>query len=767
MTIRGARWFVACAALVLAGLAPGVRAEDDAEARRIDWDVYQRDVKSIERAVVHLAAEARSRGASEVLVALDQITFHPPPGHNEWTEAHDYAGDLAAWLAAIESWAKRGPTIHVVGTLGPAPLRVGPPGWQDAVTKALDYDWYEDSSFRGFEPAVRWIHRWTPRAQGMVVLIASEFGPERWADHGRLGVLQGDESWREHLRDPGDYWDEEAVGNALERVGAALLVVAPEVLFGDELPLPALPAAPWASRPRRPPVVRLDLPEAADSTKPRTPAPEKPEAQRPSKAALRRQLDTLLTPWFPDPAHRERIIDRILAEVPKPAPAGESAMPPAPPPPPADGETPPPGGRGPAPPTSGGAPTPPPAPKELILYGRRFRSDTALWFPHYGGTVLLNDHTPSAFGYWPYARSAARTGGRYLGYPFPPAEWLDACPRDAHQLKRLAPELMGRSRILKARANDPALQALSRAEDLVLRGTPWSDRWGTQVARGWDAFETVRPLDLTRGFRPRRKPFDTHQSGTHGEFERRGKRLAELVLEYDAALDILDRALKRVADGKDTKSHPRSVADLRLARFWFSMSAFHLDALGIYMREIERFVPKDFDLKHARLIVTYLPAIRMSDCLDAYDDRVLTPEAEAAHPRVVHRAWRRLGTLVWPDRHVVPGQQGNLLNIPEDDPNYRAKRSLSSVLLHLDRRLMPRALEMIEAGREVMRHHARTPWGWTTYYSEAHTFVYLPVNEAVWAAPRSGTEDEDEPGPVTPSPVPRGGSSPGGPTTPR
>ena len=88
------------------------------------------------------------------------------------------------------------------------------------------------------------------------------------------------------------------------------------------------------------------------------------------------------------------------------------------------------------------------------------------------------------------------------------------------------------------------------------------------------------------------------------------------------------------------------------------------------------------------------------------------------------------------------------------------------MLRHLDRRLMRRALDMIEAARQIMRHHGRTPWGWATYYSEAHTFVFLPVGPAVWGSRRTGAEDEDEPGPVTPTPRGGGGSSPGGPTTP-
>ena len=109
----------------------------------------------------------------------------------------------------------------------------------------------------------------------------------------------------------------------------------------------------------------------------------------------------------------------------------------------------------------------------------------------------------------------------------------------------------------------------------------------------------------------------------------------------------------------------------------------------------------------------------------------------------------------------MPGQQGNILKIPPNDPKFRAKRDLDRVLKHLDPRLRPRALEMIAAAQEVMRHHARTPWGWSVYYSEAQCFFFDPVDQGLDVRPRDGTE----PPPDVPwSPTPRG-STPGGPTS--
>jgi hypothetical protein len=121
---------------------------------------------------------------------------------------------------------------------------------------------------------------------------------------------------------------------------------------------------------------------------------------------------------------------------------------------------------------------------------------------------------------------------------------------------------------------------------------------------------------------------------------------------------------------------------------------------------------------------------------------------------------------------VIPGvkhQQGNLLDIPLKDPLFRARRELDRVLLHLDERLKPHAIDMIESARRVMERYARTPWGWTTYYTVAYTFVWHPVPPEKGPTgpmgPVGPTPTSEEPqAPVTPG---GGGSSGGGPTTGR
>jgi hypothetical protein len=233
-----------------------------------------------------------------------------------------------------------------------------------------------------------------------------------------------------------------------------------------------------------------------------------------------------------------------------------------------------------------------------------------------------------------------------------------------------------------------------------------------------------------------------------------GERLRDESLpRHDRALEILDAAAARVAAGDRQGVHPRSEAHLLLTAYWTAMSAFHLEALSIYALEIERFIPEEMRGHVSHILVTYIPTIRLSDCLEAYDGRRLPLAKETDYVR-----W----TL--PD---TPGFQGNLLKIPEDDPNYRAQRELASVLLHLDRRLAPRAVAMIDRARAVMGAFAQTGWGWSTYYSEAYTFVFKPAEVLRGHRPASGESMKPPPRPTTPrGPTTRGdGSTPTGPTS--
>ena len=63
---------------------------------------------------------------------------------------------------------------------------------------------------------------------------------------------------------------------------------------------------------------------------------------------------------------------------------------------------------------------------------------------------------------------------------------------------------------------------------------------------------------------------------------------------------------------------------------------------------------------------------------------------------------------------------GNLLDVPAEDPDFRARRSLGSVLARFGEPLRRRALVMIGAAEDVMDHLAATPWGWSVYHTETY-----------------------------------------------
>jgi hypothetical protein len=247
-----------------------------------------------------------------------------------------------------------------------------------------------------------------------------------------------------------------------------------------------------------------------------------------------------------------------------------------------------------------------------------------------------------------------------------------------------------------------------------------------------------------------------------------------LVPLHNAAIQDLDDALAKVNAPGAAPVHPRRRADLTLGRFWMAMSRFHLHALGLYGAEIDRFRPAGATDKDHYLF-TYVDAIKLSDCLDAYDGRVLTPELEARYASVA--------ALAPQDRH--PHTQDNILPIPLNSPDYRARRDLEQVLKNLDPRLRADALDMLEAAKRVMERYAKTPWGWTVYYSVAVTFIWDPVPVGPGRQRRRGDpapsdpddppttprdkEPKKDPRPTTPGggPKPGGpGSTPGGPTTP-
>jgi hypothetical protein len=267
-------------------------------------------------------------------------------------------------------------------------------------------------------------------------------------------------------------------------------------------------------------------------------------------------------------------------------------------------------------------------------------------------------------------------------------------------------------------------------------------------------------------WRERQRPCDDAFLGMEwGEAQWRGEGrriLTQCVPAYTRTLRELEETVQRIEDGK-VKVHRRAHADLLLGRFWLSMSRFHLHALGLYAAEIERFRSKPGPGAIDGYVITYVPAIRLSDCLEAYDGRRISPEKEAQN--------------AWPAEHRQPNEQGNLLGIPWNDPDYRAQRDLERVLANLDPRLKDDALDMIEAAKRVMARFAKSPWGWTVYYTEADTFIWHPVKGGTSTPyrPGKGPTGEPEDPPETPPDVPGGPTTPGGappsgpsgPTTPR
>jgi hypothetical protein len=701
--LRGAA-VVATLAVALAAAPSRVAAEGLPSS-----EVYARRRVDIPGAVGWLASEAKRIDAKQVLVVFDVATFAPPPGHTEFTAQYAFFRDLDPWLRAFEGWATSAgaPTVRGTSSLAPKTIEMTGPRSRATLAELVRRPWWKDDAIQEIEPAVRWMTRLLDRTalplgstatppRRMVVLVSGGLTPERWVPV--TPSQRGYESeWRTKLLPIGRYWDPEAVGALLSERGGTLYAVAPEARFGDATPFVEAPDVPWASRPQFPSLGRRRWGD--------------PPA---TGGLLRGGIEDALR-GVTDPEARRRLLEEVTRRATAPSL------------------------REPANPVG------------------RFASTTPAWFETFSGVRLWTDDAPSGYGSWPLARSVARTRGRYLFYPLPASQWLDACPADPTLLDRLAPELVTPGRYLALRGRDRALDALCRAAALVVKDTPWADSsFGHRAASGWSALARAAPLVMQPDSFLRRRPFDLGLSASEEDMRRRGEEIAKDVLpRYDEALALLDGAIADVEADRSVRSHPRSVANLHLARFRFAMSAFHLEAFSIYAREVERFVPESMRGHVHYVHVAYVPTIRMSDCLDAYDGRTLPVTLEGRYPR-----WLPAD---------ASGYQGNLLEIPKDDPNYRAKRGLEPVLRHLDPRLRRRAMDMIQSAKAVMRGHARSGFGWTTYYSDAFTFVFTAVEVERGSRPATGESTRQPPRPTTPQGPGSGGggsTSPSGPTTP-
>ena len=105
----------------------------------------------------------------------------------------------------------------------------------------------------------------------------------------------------------------------------------------------------------------------------------------------------------------------------------------------------------------------------------RFTSRTPQFFPSMAWASFFNADSPSGYGYWPFARAAAATGGAYVFYPFSSRKWLDVCPRDDSLVDAMAPELVPVPMLATKLRADPAVRALARATAIVQDATPWTD----------------------------------------------------------------------------------------------------------------------------------------------------------------------------------------------------------------------------------------------------------------------------------------------------
>lgn len=696
-------------------------------------DVVLRRHMDIPGTVQWLADEADRIEAGQVLLVFDAATFAPPPGLTEYTNRYAFFDDLPAWLDALAPWAARFEgSIRATSSLAPATHDLKENGWRERVDALVRRPWWDMAEVRQLEPALNWMKRLLVRSESamracgargprMVVLVSGEITPERWLP---VGGGDGHQSaWRTKLLPIGKYWDDAKVAAYVRKKSGRLYVVAPEVRFGDFEPIKELPDLPWASRPQVPFPYGQRVRDLVDGLSSRGRRPDREQS-------LRDRLEKMFEDVYPDPEERRRHVEEMLERIRNRTPTL----------PPGSGE----GGEGPRRPVI--------VPSHTS--SQRFCSTTPIWFDLVGDRYLQTNHAPSGYGYWPFVRACAATSGKYVFYPFPASPWLDRCPADHALLNRLAPEPIPLSRYVKRRKGDFALDAICKAMDELVEVTPWGDALPIhRAASGWSALRRASPLRMQSDWFLRQRPFDYALWGSEHGIERLGEHLKrEALPAYDEALRDLDAALAKIAAGKGGTCHPRSIAHLRLTRFWTSMSAFHLEALAHYALEIDRHVPEAMQGHVDNLFVTYVPTIRLSDCLEAYDGRVLSEEDEAKYGPCI--------------RTDSPCYQGNILDIPGDDPNFRARRSIDSVLRNLDPRLKERARDMIEAARGVMATYARTGWGWTTYYSEAYTFIFHPVEVPKGHRPTPGGTQQPE-RPTTPRGPSSdgGGSTPGGPTT--
>ncbi len=613
-----------------------------------------------------LEGEADRIDATQVLVAFDMVAFAPPPGEHEFVVPDRVDGDLRTWAFALRQWARStSRPIRAASTLATRSIRMGAEDSADALQDLVRTRWWEGDRVPAIPPALRWVTWFLDRTAAgadakaglgprMLVLVAGRLTPERWVDPGALPAAGRD--WRLRLLPVGRYFDEVAVAHKVQAEGAVLTVVAPEVFFGRHEPYPALPALPWASRPRRLPELLTD-----------------------GRAGRLRGL-----------GHR-----------------GDGGAIPA-------------WARRPFPPNlpAGLVPALPPGRDvdELRLPHHspmRYVAAPTAFFAHLGEVLTQADHTPSGYGWWPYVRAAAATGGRFVFYPGLRGPRRDRLPREEALVDALAPEPVSRAAWLSARRGDDAVHLLATLAADLEEVTPWESGAAgpARAAHGdaWCAYQGVKPEVRLASPLPASPPRLRIDSWASRDTIRIVERIRTTTLPaYDDALARLDALLARIDRGEDVRAHPRAVADLRLARVLVALSAFHLESWALAASSVD-IEGNAFDVR-----IRMLPAIKLSDGLPAPDGRVLGPDREAFYAR-------------WVPFDALPDYPGNLLDIPPQDDDYRALRSRVHILRFMRAPLRARALRLIRAARDVVTKLPGTPWAASVYHDVAYVFEVRPA----------------------------------------
>jgi hypothetical protein len=433
-----------------------------------------REERTPHAAVQRVLREAANRGCDAVVFVFDMISFAPPPGRHEFTSNLTLRYDLPQWTGAI--WgAESSRARDAAGAPPPgAPAAPTPPVWiattrsrhalpvsvesSEAIRQELGKAWWNERRFKSFSPAERWALRLGGSVPGSRPAIVLIASDLPPED--RAAEAVADDADADETR-----WRRKLLprgrGFDPERVAGAI-----EALHG---------------------VFFAIAPEARFGDF--LPVPDVPQS-----------------PWATRPA--AWILRDGTAERSPQTGRRRSRLPGQPPDPPTPG-----GGRDRTPRTD----APQHVERPVEDPGGRFAAAT----PRFQRRPEFNTDCPSGYGWWPYARVAARTGGACLFYPFPSKAWADDCPRYDPLVDALAPETCSREEFERKLAGDPIVAVLARAQAAVFDDTPWDDAGGRGEAgaasspdavRGdassWFGFESRGPVIPARDFALRDVPFD-------------------------------------------------------------------------------------------------------------------------------------------------------------------------------------------------------------------------------------------------------------------